>query len=532
MNSQIKKDNARAYFTRLTYRERLKWLNDADYTYWTLNEQCMTDIEYDTLVSVITEEDGEPSAYKYEAADGSELITHVDPMHSLIRGYDIHSVTKWLAFLKKQGITNVSLSLKVDGVAYSAIYNRGRLISAATRGTGTVGHDITNKMVTMGVLPHSVKESFTGEVRGELYVSRSDFISANLERDRPYPTARHAAAGILSKGQGRLSATIYYTDLVSDGEEALVDDSRIMAAKILGLQPLHCIEDTSDVVNALIEFRDSLLANGFQDVPYDGIVLTVANVSDRERSKGKNWYKPRHSFAYKLPSATVEATIAGTGYSIGASGNLVPKAYFDDVLVGTYTVSELTLYNEAIRSVHNYYVGKKVYIELTGDTVVTIKPHADSKMVDVTNLEECPFCRGPVVLTKTFYICKAPKSCAGAIAVNLERFFGRKGVNCKGLGAKAIVKLVGHGCITPADVFHCSTDFILSLPNGSNVRKSLIACKGSSMSNILYGMNIDGVGQTSLMKMGGVNSAMSKMNAEQRSLLSELSSLGFININI
>ena len=124
MNSQIKKDNARAYFTRLTYRERLKWLNDADYTYWTLNEQCMTDIEYDTLVSVITEEDGEPSAYKYEAADGSELITHVDPMHSLIRGYDIHSVTKWLAFLKKQGITNVSLSLKVDGVAYSAIYNK------------------------------------------------------------------------------------------------------------------------------------------------------------------------------------------------------------------------------------------------------------------------------------------------------------------------------------------------------------------------------------------------------------------------
>lgn len=515
----------------MTTLERLRLLENADRAYWIDNDPILTDTEYDTLV-VAMETNGELTIdYAYGTTHLNSKVVHKNPMHSLIRGYDIEAVEKWLKYLRSKGVRAISLSLKIDGIAFSARYRRGRLLQAATRGTGIEGEDITSKLVAMGTIPTLVDPLITGEVRGELYISPNDFVEINKTRDKPFKSERHAAAGILAKGEGTLKATLYYTNIVGDYGNSDVDSMREDLAIELDLSILPIVKDNSDPIHSLETMRDELLADGNSEFPYDGIVLTVSNIDDMVKAQGSNWYKPRHSFAYKLPSARVEAVIQGTGYSIGADGKLIPKAYFDTVQVGVLSVKELSLYNEDIRDLHNYYVGKSVIIELTGDTVVTIKPLVGSSAVVPTSLESCPYCDSPVIRKGSYYNCSKPETCDAVVAVNLVRFFSRKGLNCKGLGPSILKRFIANGCETPVDIYKMDSSIIRNWPNGDNVIGSLTIAKSATVAQILYGMNIPGVGQTSLMKAGGVKQALDKASPEHFNTLKELRNVGFTALN-
>lgn len=515
----------------MTLLQRLRLLENADRAYWIDNDPILSDTAYDTLVASMENRGELTIDYAYTTTHLNSRMTHANPMHSLIRGYDIDAVEKWLKYLRSKGVRDVTMSLKIDGIAFSARYRKGKLLQASTRGTGIVGEDITAKLVAMGTIPTNVDPLISGEVRGELYVSPCDFIEINKTRLKPFKSERHAAAGILAKGEGVLKATLYYTDIVGDYGNSDVDSMREDLAIELNVSVLPIVKGIKDPISSLETMRDELLADGNGEFPYDGIVLTVSNIDDRSKVQGSNWYKPRHSFAYKLPSARTEAMIQGTGYSIGADGKLIPKAYFDTVQVGVLSVKELSLYNEDIRDLYNYYVGKKVIIELTGDTVVTIKPLAGSLAVVPTILKNCPYCNSSVVRKGSYYNCSKPETCDAVIIVNLVRFFSRKGLNCKGLGSSMLKRFISIGCKTPDDIYKIDNSTIKNWPNGNNIITSLTLSKNATVAQILYGMNIPGVGQTSLMKAGGVKQALDAATHDHLNTLKELRNVGFTALN-
>src|SRR5256884_1226598 len=344
-------------------------------------------------------------------------IQHVAPMLSLDNTYSEEEVVnfyKRITRLLPDEKIPVVIEPKVDGVAVSVMYEKGRLKYAATRGDGFVGDDITQNIKTIRSVPHQLRGDAPGvfEVRGEAYLDKAGFEKLNKEREAAglplFANPRNAAAGSLKHLDPNVAARrplgmVFYGTGATEGADVDLHSKIFPLFKKLGL-PTHedwWVADSVDQVLNAIRDLDEIR----RDFPYetDGAVIKVDALEQRERL-GFTAKSPRWAIAYKYAAERVETKLLDIKVQVGRTGILTPVAVLEPVLVSGSTVARATLHNEDEIKRKDIRIGDTVVIEKAGEVNPAVveggksKRPRDSKPFDFSKHihGKCPVCGSPI----------------------------------------------------------------------------------------------------------------------------------------
>ncbi|MCR4918116.1 MAG: NAD-dependent DNA ligase LigA [Alphaproteobacteria bacterium] len=403
---------------------------------------------------------GAPVAAKFKS------YPHTVPMLSISDVFNRAEVNDWFEKLPNR---DLFIELKVDGVSYAARYEHGRLVRGLTRGSGVAGEDITENLKTISDIPQVLTGKFPDvlEVRGEVYMLRSDFIALNRAAeqsgDKVFANPRNAAAGSLRQlnpnitASRKLSAFGYTYGEVSNKmwstQSEYFDCLESWGFKTTRKWARHAnsLEDIESMYNDIIVER--------ADIPFDidGLVIKVNDIATQEKM-GARANSPRWEVAYKFPAAKAVTLLRDITVQVGRTGVLTPVAELEPVNIGGVLVSRATLHNADEIERLGVRVGDKVTVQRAGDVIPQIigvaesNPNAQPFVFPTT----CPVCGGAVVRESgvVAYTCVNTLGCPAQRIGELEHFVSKQGFDIDGLGTKQLEIFVGKQWIeTPADIF-------------------------------------------------------------------------------
>ncbi|MBR5153401.1 MAG: NAD-dependent DNA ligase LigA [Alphaproteobacteria bacterium] len=387
---------------------------------------------------------------------------HSVPMLSISDVFNRGEVADWFDKLSSK---NVFIELKVDGVSYAARYENGVLVRGLTRGSGVQGEDITENLKTIPDIPQKLTGNFPPvvEVRGEVYMTRNDFIVLNAESDKQFANPRNAAAGSLRQlnpaitATRKLSAFAYTYGEISDRifatQSEYFDVLESWGFKTTKKWAHHAsnLDEIQTVYNNTMLIRD--------EIPFDidGLVIKVNEISIQEKM-GSRANSPRWEVAYKFPAARAITTLNDITIQVGRTGVLTPVAELEPINIGGVVVSRATLHNADEIKRLNVRIGDKVIVQRAGDVIPQIVGVAETapNATDFVFPTTCPVCGGNVVQESGMVArrCINTLGCPAQLVGELEHFVSRKGFDIDGLGTKQLENFVGREWIkTPADIF-------------------------------------------------------------------------------
>ena len=457
------------------HADLMKKLNAWDIAYHQNDAPIVDDATYDAArrraIEIETEypELARGGASEHVGAAVSEKFKsypHSVPMLSISDVFNEAEVADWFNKLSDK---DIFIELKVDGVSYAARYERGRLVRGLTRGSGVAGEDITANLRTISDIPQQLHGDFPDviEIRGEVYMSRSDFLALNAAADaagdKVFANPRNAAAGSLRQlnpgvtAARRLSAFAYTYGELSERTWATQSEyfdkleSWGFKTTRAWAHHAHSIDEIQRVYNDTMMIRP--------DIPFDidGLVLKVNNVDIQERM-GARANSPRWEVAYKFPAARGITTLRDITIQVGRTGVLTPVAELEPINIGGVLVSRATLHNadEIVRL--GIKVGDKVIVQRAGDVIPQIVGVAETAPNATAFIfpDKCPVCGGNVIQEsgQVARRCVNTLGCPAQRIGELEHFVSRKGFDIEGLGTKQLELFISRGWISnAADIF-------------------------------------------------------------------------------
>ena len=407
--------------------------------------------------------------------------------------------------------------LKIDGLAISLRYERGRFVQGATRGDGTTGEDVTANLRTISALPERLSEPVTVEVRGEVYMPKAEFARLNAEREEAglptYANPRNSGAGSLRQldsrvtAARRLSSWIY--QLIEDGPDGRPKVARQsealarLAALGLPVNPERAEGlDIDGVCDFLDEWREKR-----HDLPYetDGVVVKVDRVDQQERL-GMVARAPRWAIAYKFPPEQVETLIEDIVPYVGRTGTLTPVAQMRPAKVAGSTVARATLHNlDEVRR-KDVRIGDWIVLQKAGDVIPEVVRSIPERRTGAEREFEmpaqCPVCGTAVARDEgaVRYYCPNPK-CPARLAQEFAHFAGRGGMDIEGAGWAVLEQLLERGLIkTRGDFFRLTVDDLVGLDrfarkSAENLKASIERSRRRPLARILNALGIPQVGE-------------------------------------
>lgn len=359
---------------------------------------------------------------------------------------------------------------KMDGLSFSALYENGVFVRGSTRGDGRIGEDISSNLKEIKGFPlyldKKVPDVF--EVRGEVFMSKQDFLALNqkneAEHKKTFANPRNAAAGSLRQldakitGQRNLSFIVYTWGEVSDvfwkSQVEFLDYVKSLGFPVNPYNKVCCNEQ--ELLNS---FR-SLMENR-ADLPYDidGIVYKV-NDLDLQRRLGFLTRTPRWAIAHKFPAEQAITRLNNIRIQVGRTGALTPVADLEPINVGGVLVSHATLHNEDEIKRKDIRIGDMVVIQRAGDVipqVVSVLKEKREKELDEFQFPTfCPECGAHAIREEDEAVrrCTGGLSCPAQAVERLKHFVSREAFNIEGLGDKVIEDFYKEKIIqTPYDIF-------------------------------------------------------------------------------
>ncbi len=464
-------------------------------------------------------------------------IQHVAPMLSLDNTYSEEEVVnfyKRITRLLPDEKIPVVIEPKVDGVAVSVMYEKGRLKYAATRGDGFVGDDITQNIKTIRSVLHQLRGDAPDvfEVRGEAYLDKAGFEKLNRERNAAglplFANPRNAAAGSLKHldpkavAQRPLGIVFYGTGAV-EGVDVTLHSKIFKLFKKLGL-PTHedwWVADSIDEILKAIRDLDQIR----HDFPYqtDGAVIKVDALAQRERL-GFTAKSPRWAIAYKYAAERVETRLNDIKIQVGRTGILTPVAALEPVLVSGSTVARATLHNEDEIKRKDIRIGDTVVIEKAGEVipavveVVKLKRPRDAKPFDFARHihGKCPVCGGPIRRDPEFVAWRCENlHCPAQTTRRVEFFAARGALDIESIGGIVADKLVERGLVRePLDLFELNVEQLAKLNLGTEEAPRVFGEKNATkaintierartlpLSRWLFALAIPDVGKTTATQL-------------------------------
>lgn len=460
------------YHDRLYYQKDEPEILDADYDALR-SELERLEFQYPELVT----SDSPSQTVGAAPAEAFGKVTHAVPMLSLQNAFSEEDVTDFIErirrFLGLAETEQVDLTSepKIDGLSFSARYENGVLVYAATRGDGEVGEDITANIKTVQGMLHQLQgEGWPEilEVRGEVYMDKRDFEALNREQEaagkKIFANPRNAAAGSLRQLDERITAErklryfVYgWGEVSTPLSRTQYDSIQHLAAYGFVVNPLMVLCDRADEI---IKRYQSILqqrAELYYDI--DGMVYKV-NRRDWQERLGNVARAPRWAIAHKFPAEQAVTKLEAIDIQVGRTGALTPVARLTPVNVGGVIVSNATLHNEDEICRKDIRVGDTVVIQRAGDVIPqVVKVELGQRPANSAAYEfpdRCPVCGSLAEREESEAVrrCTAGLICTAQAVERLKHFVSRNAFDIDGLGAKQIEAFWQDGLIqSPSDIF-------------------------------------------------------------------------------
>lgn len=443
-------------------KERIDYLvdliNEANYNYHVLDNPTIEDQEYDKyLRELYTLEEKYPELVRGdsptkkvggEVIDAFKKITHEKPMMSLSNVFNEDEIKAFDERIKKEGINpEYVCELKIDGLSVSLKYQKGILVSAATRGDGIIGEDITHNAKTIKTIPLKLKEPIDIEVRGEIYMSKKVLEELNQERSKNneplLKNARNAAAGSIRQldssiaAKRKLDTFIYHLPNPEDfGIKTHYEAVEFM--KNLGFKTnpnnrlVKNIEEVIEFCNEYEQKRNEL------SYDIDGVVIKLNNINE-QLSLGFTARYPKWATAYKFKAELAYTKLKDIVFTVGRTGQVTPNAILEPVILMGSLISKTTLHNEDYVLEKGIKIGDTVAIKKAGDVIPEVvyplieRRNGIEKDFIMTN--NCPICGSELIRkeSEAAYYC-TNLNCDAKHIEGLIHYASRDAMNIEGFG--------------------------------------------------------------------------------------------------
>lgn len=406
-----------------------------------------------------------------KVAKGFAKIKHTYPMLSLSNAFSKEDILDFLTRIKK--LINLGLDKKlklhcepkIDGVSFSAHFKDGKLNFAVTRGDGIIGEDITNNVKVIENFPIQIDYNEEFEVRGEVYMSKSDFIILNEENNKNnkaiFANPRNAASGSLRQLDFQITKSRGLSYFVWGGKISSVKNQKEMMKKFSSLgftvnDNIVVLDDLEDIINY---YDEMYIKRATLDYDIDGLVYKV-NSFELQEKMGNISRAPRWAIAHKFPAEHAETYVEDIFVQVGRTGSITPVAKLKPVNLGGVFVTRASLHNEEEILRKDIRVGDAVKIKRAGDVipqVVEVKfEKRNSEVKSFVFPEKCPVCQSAIENFGDDVVkrCTGGMRCEAQIIEKLCHFISKHAFDIVGLSKQFILQFYNKGLVKlPADIF-------------------------------------------------------------------------------
>lgn len=472
--------------------------------YHTEDSPEISDADYDALVRRNNEleeafphlvRDDSPNRAVGAAVANSPLskVTHEQRMYSLDNAFADEDITEWIARVRRflnlpegEPVT-VTAEDKIDGLSCALRYEKGKLVLAATRGDGQIGEDVTANVRQIADIPQELPEDAPDvfEIRGEVYMAKSDFAGLNTRlmeegkaaadaknidfdpsKIRQFANPRNAAAGSLRQKDAQVTGKRplkFWAHGWGVASEVPGDNIFDVMAVIAGWGvPVSPLMKRFDTVEKMLDHYRHIEAER-ADLPYDidGVVYKVDRL-DWQQRLGFVAKSPRWAIAHKFPAEQAQTTLESIDIQVGRTGKLTPVGRLKPVTVGGVVVSNVTLHNRDEIERLGVRPGDRVLVQRAGDVIPQVVENLtrDEKREAYVFPDHCPECNSEAVAEEgeVDVRCTGGLICPAQRFQRLVHFVSRAALDIDGLGEKSIAEFIEAGFIeSPADIFRLHT---------------------------------------------------------------------------
>ncbi len=549
------------------YQDLVAQISYHDKKYHGEDNPEISDAEYDALRRELEQIESEypdlkspnsPSEKVGQAASrGFQKVRHAVPMLSLSNVFSEEELDDFLSRVRRfLGLSDedeleILAEPKIDGLSCSLRYENRKLVQAATRGDGQVGEDITENVKTISDVPHDLPDDAPDilEVRGEIYMTRSDFLALNQaqeEAGKPtFANPRNAAAGSVRQLDYKITASRPLSIFCYGVGYAYKNEDYFNKGDIIGLDEglRSVVESLGDkqsiIINKLREFgfpvndrsllcetSEAIISNYKNllaerpDLNYeiDGVVYKVNDISFQERLKSVS-RAPRWATAHKFPAERAVTIINAIDIQVGRTGALTPVARLEPITVGGVVVSNATLHNADEIARKDIRVGDHVVIQRAGDVIPQVVEVLKQKRKEGAEPfvfpDKCPVCNSDVIQEEGEVArrCTGGLICEAQATERLKHFVSKGAFDIEGMGAKVIEAFYEEGLIrSPVDIFTLQERDKDSLTpirakdgwgeqSAKNLFEAIEKKRKISLDRVLYALGIRQVGQATAKRL-------------------------------
>jgi DNA ligase (NAD+) len=512
----------------------------ANKAYYESDAPELSDGEYDqlfrrlvaleTAFPVLVTPDSPTQRVGAQLAGTFDEVRHRRPMLSLSNAFSHDELRAFDARVRRglglpaapeaaPGLSYVA-ELKIDGLAITLRYERGRFVQGATRGDGTTGEDVTANLKTISAVPGRLREAISLDARGEVYMPKAEFARINAEREEKglplYANPRNSGAGSLRQKDAAVTAARQ----LSTWTYQLVEDEATPLGQASQSGALDRLEALGFAVNpnrkadldieAVIAFTDA-----WQDkrhaLPYetDGVVVKV-DAFEQQARLGMVSRAPRWAIAYKYPPEQVETVVEDIVPYVGRTGTLTPVAHLSPTKVAGSTVARATLHNlDEVRR-KDIRIGDHVILQKAGDVI----PEVVRSLVDKRTGDErewdmpaaCPVCGQAVVRDEgaVRHYCANPL-CPARVGQEFGHFAAAMDID--GAGWAVLSQLLERGLVKRrGDFFRLSVEDLESLDrfarrSAENLHRSIQKVRRRPLERIIAALGVPQVGWTTAIEL-------------------------------
>ncbi|TPP12137.1 NAD-dependent DNA ligase LigA [Rhizobium glycinendophyticum] len=452
-------------------------------------------------------------------------VVHARPMLSLDNAFSDEDVQDFVGSVYRflgqipDGSIAFTAEPKIDGLSMSLRYENRKLVTAATRGDGTTGENVTANIRTIKEIPEELPADAPDvvEVRGEVYMAKSDFLALNAQMEaegkQPYVNPRNTASGSLRQLDAKVTASRKLRFFAYAWGEMSTMPAETQSGMVEVFQrwgfPVNPLTRRLTSVEEIIgHYRDIGLKRADLDYDIDGVVYKVDRL-DLQARLGFRSRSPRWATAHKFPAEQAFTTVEAIDIQVGRTGALTPVARLTPVTVGGVVVTNATLHNadyiegignagQRIREEgHDIRIGDTVIVQRAGDVIPQVldvvmekRPEKTSKYIFPT---QCPVCGSHAVREKnektgkldSVTRCTGGFVCRAQAVEHIKHFVSRNAFDIEGLGTKQV------------DFFFESDDPALMIRTAPDI----FTLKERQERSLTKLENIEGFGRVSVRKL-------------------------------
>ncbi|HHX24656.1 MAG: NAD-dependent DNA ligase LigA [Tepidanaerobacteraceae bacterium] len=530
-------------------KELREVINHHNRQYYVLDNPEISDTLYDSLMQeLIALESQFPKLITTDSptqrVGGSPLaafnrVTHRESMISLADAFNEGDLRDFHRRVTESVGDQVEyiVELKIDGLAISLTYENGILVTAATRGDGTVGEDVTQNVKTIKSVPLRLdidqsKVPKLIEIRGEIYLPKKGFIKLNEEREDlelpPFANPRNAAAGSIRQLDPKIAAkrplsTFMYGIGYVEGMSFSTHYEVLEFFKTCGFRVnshFKLFNNFEDVIDYCMSWR------GKRDLlPYeiDGMVIKV-NSLDFQKNLGSTAKNPRWAIAYKFPAEQRVSVIEDIIVSVGRTGTLTPNAVLKPVRIAGSTVSRATLHNEDYIKEKDIRIGDSVLVQKAGDiipeVVEVLKEKRTGNEKEFKMPRYCPECGSDAIRAagESAYRCTGV-ACPAQIRRSIIHFASRDAMDIRGLGPAVVSLLLSEGLIKDvSDIYFLKKEDMVDLErmgdkSATNLITAIESSKKQPLDRLIYALGIPFIGSKASTILAQAFGSMEKLQS-------------------